>query len=505
MGAHRKLDRGRAYRCEGGSRKRVASVIIKANYSIPIRLAKLARFFKTLRIMKTTTLPLRNLMNRSPLRTFLLIPFVLGCFALSPAAQAECREGCSNFGNTFLGEGALSDNTTGSANTAVGSGALSNNSTGTGNTAEGNGALGLNTTGGSNTAIGSGALTTNFTGNNNTATGGAALLSNVSGSSNTANGFAALQNNEDGNENTATGYFALSSNTSGSQNTANGVNALYSNTGGVANTATGDSALESNFGHFNTANGWVALQSNTSGNNNTACGVGALFDNTIGENNIALGADAGHNLTTGSNNIDIGNEGARGESATIRIGTQGTQTKTFIAGISGAAIRGMEVRVNQNGRLGTAPSSERFKELIKPMDKASAVLLALRPVTFRYKPDIDPEGVPQFGLVAEEVEKVNPDLVARDEEGKPYSVRYDAVNAMLLNEFLKEHRTVQELKSTAARQEANAAKQEATIARQQKQIEALVATVKEQATQIQKVSAQLGVNKTAPQIVLNNQ
>ena len=144
--------------------------------------------------------------------------------------------------------------------------------------------------------------------------------------------------------------------------------------------------------------------------------------------------------TTGDNNIDIGNPGVRDESNTIRVGTQGTQTKTFIAGISDAAIGGMEVRVNQNGRLGIEPSSKRFKEGIKPMDKASGVLLALRPVTFHYKPEIDPEGIPQFGLVAEEVEKVNPDLVVRDKEGKPYSVRYDQVNAMLLNEFLKEHR-----------------------------------------------------------------
>ncbi len=153
-----------------------------------------------------------------------------------------------------------------------------------------------------------------------------------------------------------------------------------------------------------------------------------------------MGAKAGVNLTTGDNNIDIGNPGVRDESNTIRIGTQGTQTKTFIAGISDAAIGGMEVRVNQNGRLGIEPSSKRFKEGIKPMDKASGVLLALRPVTFHYKPEIDPEGIPQFGLVAEEVEKVNPDLVVRDKEGKPYTVRYDQVNAMLLNEFLKEHR-----------------------------------------------------------------
>ena len=159
--------------------------------------------------------------------------------------------------------------------------------------------------------------------------------------------------------------------------------------------------------------------------------------------------------------------------------------------------------VNANGKLGTFNSSRRFKEDIKPMDNDSEALLELKPVTFRYKKEIDSDRRGQFGLVAEDVEKVNPDLVVRDKEGKPYTVRYEAVNAMLLNEFLKEHRTVQELKSTAARQEANDAKQEATIARQQKQIEALVATVKEQATQIQKVSAQLEASKPAPQVVNN--
>src|SRR5207248_6215481 len=163
--------------------------------------------------------------------------------------------------------------------------------------------------------------------------------------------------------------------------------------------------------------------------------------------------------TTGDNNIDIGNVGVADEGNTIRIGTQGTQTKTFIAGVSDAAIGGMEVRVNQNGRLGTEPSSERFKEAIKPMDNASKAILALKPVTFRYKKEIDAAGVSQFGLVAEEVEKMNPDLVVRDKEGKPYTVRYDAVNAMLLNEFLKAHQRMEE--------------QGATIAKQQKQIEAL--------------------------------
>ena len=180
------------------------------------------------------------------------------------------------------------------------------------------------------------------------------------------------------------------------------------------------------------------------------------LSNTTGAGNIALGYSAPVHLTTGSNNIDIGNAGLAGESGHIRIGVTGVQTKTFIAGISGASVLVTPVVVNANGRLGVRPSSQRFKDEIQPMDKASEAILALKPVTFRYKKELDPEGIPQFGLVAEQVEKVNPDLVARDEQGKPYTVRYEAVNAMLLNEFLKEHakpkeqRTVEKLKKQVA-------------------------------------------------------
>src|SRR5262249_34796488 len=205
---------------------------------------------------------------------------------------------------------------------------------------------------------------------------------------------------------------------------------------------------------------------------------------TTGSSNIALGANAGGNLTIGNGNIDIGNAGVAAEANTTRVGTQGTQRRAFIAGISGSAVTGSPVVVNASGQLGVAASSERFKDEIKPIDKMSEAMLALKPVTFRYKKDIDPQGVPQFGLIAEDVEKVNPDLVVRDKDGKPYTVRYDAVNAMLLNEFLKEHKTVQELKTT--------------VVEQQKQIDALTAG-------LQKVSAQLELSKAAPQTVLNNQ
>jgi len=216
-----------------------------------------------------------------------------------------------------------------------------------------------------------------------------------------------------------------------------------------------------------------------------------------------VGFSAGTNLTTGNNNIDIGNAGVAGDANKIRIGKQGTQTGTFVAGIFGSTVAsGVGVIVNSSGQLGTVLSSERFKEAITPMDKVSEAILALKPVTFLYKQALDPHATPQFGLIAEEVEKVNPDLVVRDADGRVNTVRYDAVNAMLLNEFLKEHRTVQEVKSTLAKQEANMTQQrrdfEVTIARQQKQIEALTEG-------LQKVSAQLEVSKSAPQTVQNNQ
>jgi Chaperone of endosialidase len=266
------------------------------------------------------------------------------------------------------------------------------------------------------------------------------------------------------------------SNTTGNKNTGSGAAALASNTGGVNNTATG----------------YQALVSNTTGTNNIANGYAALITNTIGSNNIALGANAGRSLTTGSNNIDIGNTGVFGDANEIRIGKQGTQNGTFIAGIHGATVpSGVGVIVGSTGQLGTVVSSARFKEAIKPMDKASEAILALKPVTFRYKHELDPDGIPQFGLVAEQVEKVNPDLVVRDEDGKVTTVRYEAVNAMLLNEFLKEHRKVEQ-------QDARLAKQEAIICQQQKQIEALTAD-------FQRVSREIELNKVPLQLAANDQ
>src|SRR5437764_6937869 len=444
----------------------------------------------------------------------------LGDFALqaltagsnNTAVGAEALFSNTGEFNTAVGEGALQNNTSADFNTAVGDVALQSNTSGGGNTAIGASALQKNTgsqntaTGVSalannaannNTATGYQALTANTIGNSNTADGTAALARNNTGSSNTATGIAALFANVNGNNNTANGADALFNNTQGAENTAIGVNSLLSNTTGGDNTATGDGALESNIGGgnntangafalfsntngaFNTANGDVALHNNTSGSSNTAVGIQALSKNIGGSDNTAVGALAGQNLTTGNNNIDIGANvlGVAGESSKIRIGKQGTQNGTFIAGIFGVAVSGSTVVVNSNGKLGVATSSARFKEAIKPMDKASEAILALKPVSFRYKEEVDPEGIPQFGLIAEEVAKVNSDLVGRDEDGKVSTVRYEAVNAMLLNEFLKEHRTVAELKDLTQ-------KQQAMIAQQQKQIEALTATVQKVSDQV---------------------
>jgi hypothetical protein len=294
------------------------------------------------------------------------------------------------------------------------------------------------------------------------------------------------------NFNTAEGEDALFSLTTGAGNTANGALALEKNTTGSDNTGTGYGALYSNTtGLYNTANGLSALYSNTTGIYNTASGVKALASNTTGSKNIALGFRAGALLTTGSNNIDIGNLGVAGESSHIRIGTVGTHTAAFIAGIHGVAVTVTAVVVSGSEQLGVATSSARFKEAIEPMDKTSEAILALKPVTFRYKEELDPDKIPQFGLIAEEVERIDPDLVVKDGNGKVTTVRYEAVNAMLLNEFLKEHGKVEE-------QQATIAELKVTAAQQQKQIEALTATV-------QKVSDQLDLNRRAPQLVANDQ
>ena len=479
-------------------------------------------------------------MTRPPWRrSFVLVGLILACFALASQARAVCQDAClanqntvqgddalfsltTGFGDTAIGFQALYGNTIGHGNNAIGDQALYSNIDGIDNTAFGYFALLSNLSGSGNTAISDYGLYSNTTGNSNTATGYVALYSNTTGSNNTANGVLALfSNNAD--ENTATGYAALYSNTTGDANTATGAGALNQNTTGVANTATGLNALLSNTtGDRNTATGQAALRTNTTGTDNTATGSSALrlnttgFNNTAighraldnnptGSSNIALGYFAGTNLTTGDNNIDIGNRAVAAESNTIRIGTQGTQTRTLIAGIAGAAVTGRPVMINGNGQLGTPPCSARYKDEIKPMDAASEVILGLKPVTFRYKKEIDADRSPQFGLIAEDVEKVNPNLVTRNPDGKAFTVRYEAVNAMLLNEFLKEHRKVQKQGATIAQLKSIAAKQEMINAQQQREVKALSAMLREQASQIQKVSAQLELEKASAQTVVNNQ
>jgi len=425
----------------------------------------------------------------------LLIPLVLVCFAISPMAQAvvPAPDGGYAGGNTAEGQNALFSLTTGGFNTAVGWFSLKSVTTGSFNTGVGAGTLVLNS-GDENTATGVGALLLNTSGGRNTANGSFALLHNTEGSGNTANGFQALFDNTTGVNNTAIGGNALVGNTIGNSNTANGFNALSSNDAGELNTAVGTQALFNNTaGGQNTAVGTQALFNNTTAGQNTAIGSGALFNNTAGINNtavglsalgnttgqgnIGVGAFAGNNLTTGDFNIDIFATGVAGESNTIRIGGP-TQTATYITGISGAVVPGgVTVIVDADGHLGTAVSSQRFKDGIKAMDKASEAILALKPVTFRYKKEIDPKSIPQFGLVAEEVAQVHPDLVARDAKGEVYTVRYDAVNAMLLNEFLKEHRKVEEL---------------------EKRVEKLTAG-------LQKVNDHVELSKAAPRMVVDNQ
>jgi Chaperone of endosialidase len=411
----------------------------------------------------------------------LLLPLLLACFGLLPRAQATDLDSVLPNGNTADGSGVLVSLTSGVWNSGFGFQVLNHDTAGKSNTATGVRALFSDTSGSNNTANGVYALYGNTNGWYNNAVGAYALSNNIIGHFNTANGYAALYRN-DADGNTATGYGALYNNTTGVQNTAFGLSALASNTTAGAN---GSGA--------NTGVGAFALFVNATGGANTAIGYAALGSST-GGNNIALGDIAGFDLTTGNDNIDIGNRGAAADDSTIRIGTLGTQTATYIAGIGGATVAGgVPVIIDAGGHLGTIVSSARFKDEIKSMDKASEALLALKPVTFRYKQELDPERIPQFGLVAEEVEKVNPDLVARDAKGEVYTVRYEAVNAMLLNEFLKEHRKVQELEAIVDRQQKSF---QSKLAEQDKQIEAL-------ASAVEKVSDRLEMSKPAPQVVVN--
>jgi hypothetical protein len=366
-------------------------------------------------------------------------------------------------------------------------------------------ALKLGTTGSENTAHGWFSLISNTTGGYNTADGYQALYSNTTGEANTATGWHALLNNTEGNFNTATGFRALELNTTGYQNTATGVYALNDNTTGIRNTATGYGALFSNTtAEANTAHGWFSLYSNTTGNSNTADGFNALFSNTTGVGNSAVGYGAFY-YTTGNGNTGIGSFAGLNVSTAsnvicigANVGGADVSNTTWIGNVYGNATISAQtapVIVSVDGQLATVVSSQRFKKDIVTMEKASEAIMSLRPVTFHYK--TDNTGTPQFGLIAEEVAKVNPALVLPDKEGKPYTVRYDAVNAMMLNEFLKEHKAFLE-------EQRKVGEQEKTIVELKSGMTALAATLKEQAAQIQKVSAQLEASRPAPQVVENN-
>jgi hypothetical protein len=412
--------------------------------------------------------------------TFTTMLLVLACFGFLPRTEAviPAPDGGYPGGNTAEGQSALLSLTTGTFNTAVGLFSLEGNTKGQFNTAVGAGTLLANTgdpastEGVANTAVGAGALLSNTTGFDNTATGAFALFSNTTGIFNTANGDSTLISNTIGNENTAIGSEALQNNIDGNDNTATGFGVLHSNTSGHDNTATGALALiANNIGAGNTAIGSAALRSNTTGTDNTAVGTQALLSNATGNNNIALGVNAGSNVTTASGTICIGIEG------------MDISDGCYIGHVFEEPLDpdNLPVAIDVHGKVGTTASSRRFKEDIKPMDNTSEAILALKPVTFHYKTDKNCS--PRFGLIAEEVAEVDPNLVARDKAGKPYTVRYDQVNAMLLNEFLKEHRKVQELEKGMA---------------------TLTAQLKEQATQIQKVSAKVEMNKPTTKVVLNN-
>jgi trimeric autotransporter adhesin len=442
--------------------------------------------------MKTTDI---KSIGQSPLRLgFLLIALALACFCLLPGARATDLGGVLPNGNTADGLNVLTNLTTGGYNTGIGWFSLRNNISGNYNTGVGAGTLFANT-GNQNTATGAAALFSNTSGFRNTANGAFALLHN-NAADNTAVGNAALFTNSTGSGNTAIGNFAIVANDTGSDNTAMGNGALSANTTANDNTAVGAGALAANTGanaNENTAIGAGALGVNTSGFRNTAVGIQALQNNTTGDYNIGIGLFAGQNVSTASNVYCIGAAG------------QDVNNTTWIGNIYGVTTQSgfnAPVIVSDHGQLGTVASSERFKKDIVTMDKSSEAILSLRPVTFHYKTDA--KGIPQFGLIAEEVAKVNPALVLPDKEGKPYTVRYDQVNAMLLNEFLKEHRKVQELQATLAEQSRSF---QSKLAEQEKQIAALTAGLQRMRGQVEPTKSAPGrirSNKAAREVVLNN-
>ncbi len=452
-------------------------------------------------------------------RNIIAVLFGLACFAFSPNAQAAPAPETPDPGavggvlNTADGHRAMPFVTgTATGNSAFGAFSLFSNTANNFNTAVGAGALDLNTAD-NNTAVGATALFLNTTGSDNTAMGAAALLNNTA-DANTAIGAFALHDNTTGGTletsvegfdlgpNTAVGSHALESNTDSSSNTAVGYQALGSMVSGFsgdphlgASTAVGFQALANVNGPNNRGNdafGYQALFGLTDGFANVAVGPHALFDLDVGFGNVAIGAGSGLGLETGDGNIYLG----LGQAPPF--GVTNESFHTYIGNIAGTSqgIGGSVAAVTidtATGLLGHDVSSRRYKEDIKPMDNASETLYRLKPVTFRYKKEVDRTQNPNYGLIAEEVAKVDPHLAVRNGKGQIESVHYNAINAMLLNEFLKEHKKVQSLEATVAQQQKDF---QATIAQ-------LTARLEEDAAQIQRVSAQLEASKPVPQVVKN--
>jgi hypothetical protein len=451
-------------------------------------------------ILKTLTSFNVNLRNwrgdAPPLGGSLLIPLLIVCFALLPGAQAAPQEGTAapqapqewptgpeiraNLNPQVMQLPATPDpgSVGGTFNTADGANALASVTTGAANAAFGWFSLFSNAEGTFNTGAGAATLLFN-TASNNTAFGGAALLFNTTGTANTAVGAGAMVNNIDGLEHTAIGFQALNANITANDNTAVGLFAMLNNVDGDSNTAVGA----------------AALRDNISGDNNQALGRGALRLNTTGSGNIGIGREASALEDPAVNNvICLGDDGDNN-------GFGSVSNRCYIGQIRGVDVGnadGINVIIDSDGQLGTNNSSRRFKKDIKPMEQASEAILALKPVTFHYKNQDTKNAkyTPQYGLIAEDVAEVNPALVVHNKDGQLLSVRYDAVNMMLLNEFLKEHKKVEA-------QQATIAELKSTVAQQQKGMEVLTAQLKEQAAQIQKVSAQVEMNKPAPQTVAN--
>jgi len=354
--------------------------------------------------------------------------------------------------NTAFGDVALAADTTGQWDTAVGSQALQFNTTGQANSAFGYNALNANTTGGYNTACGFATLQYNGQGSYNTAHGSGALYNNNIGNDNTASGFDALWGNTSGTDNTAVGYEAAYNSTVGNYLAAVGSNSLLSNTTGAYNSGLGAYSLVANtIGSGNTAGGYASLRSMSTGNYNVALGFQPLFNASTGSSNIGIGYRAGFNISTGNYNIEIGNQGAAGDNYTIRVGIEGAQSQTFVAGISGTRVTGAAVYVTASGQLGVLASSERYKTAIESLGSNTDKLMELRPVSFHLK--TDPQGAVQYGLIAEEVDKVYPELVIRDGSGKIQGVRYEELAPMLLNEVKKQQQTIEAQSVHAAAQD----------------------------------------------------